>query len=419
MKAEVWGGAGEHGRSCYYVEHQDMAVLLDCGGKKEAAGVYPLLDKTKVNKITAVFLSHAHEDHGVALPLLYELGYAGDVWTTKATYEQLPYYFKAWKSFVEQRGGTVPYAEETTKEITFRFLEDEAPMGEAISITKDIQVTWGASGHMLGSIWLQLHIAGKNVFYSGDYSPESTLLTVDPPSFPTTPDLAIIDAAYGIDTTSQQDLLNVLQDKVAEVLARKGHVLMPVPVFGRSQELWMMFVKRFPQANIAVEKEIAEGLLYWKRWGNWVREDVLMDNRLMKERMTIVSKDEERRELLMKTPHIIFVPGGMMESKISQWYDKQLRNDERNAVLLTGHAAADTYAATLLKHHHGCEVASFRYKIHQGYFDVRHMLNHLQPHITILAHANKAKTDHLADLLHENGYNGLLSLQPGDCINVS
>ncbi|VTR36305.1 Ribonuclease TTHA0252 [Actinobacillus pleuropneumoniae] len=73
----MWGGAGEHGRSAYLLSGSQVHLLLDCGVKKEGAGDYPLIQQEQVPKLDAVFLSHAHEDHSVAIPLLYRLGYEG------------------------------------------------------------------------------------------------------------------------------------------------------------------------------------------------------------------------------------------------------------------------------------------------------------------------------------------------------
>ena len=82
-------GSGENGRNCHLIEYNDKIILLDCGVKREiidgTVGFYPGLTKEIVNKISCVFLSHCHEDHVAALPLLYHLGYKGLVYATKET----------------------------------------------------------------------------------------------------------------------------------------------------------------------------------------------------------------------------------------------------------------------------------------------------------------------------------------------
>lgn len=67
-KLRIWGGAGEHGRSCYVFEGKQHRVMLDCGVKKEGTGQYPVFPPQVAERLTAVLLSHAHEDHSMALP---------------------------------------------------------------------------------------------------------------------------------------------------------------------------------------------------------------------------------------------------------------------------------------------------------------------------------------------------------------
>ena len=110
-QARFWAGPVSTGCSCYFIQHQHTRILLDCGIKKEGSGKYPLLAESEVSRLDAVFLSHAHEDHSMAIPLLYKLGYAGKVWTTRATALQLPAYFTAWKNVVKNQAGDLPYSD--------------------------------------------------------------------------------------------------------------------------------------------------------------------------------------------------------------------------------------------------------------------------------------------------------------------
>ncbi|KAA2301000.1 MBL fold metallo-hydrolase, partial [Clostridioides difficile] len=100
-------------------------LLLDCGIKKEGTGQYPLIDPEIVPQLDAVFLSHAHEDHSVAIPLLYKMGYQGEVWTTRETRAQLSTYFANWRRFAERVGEKLPYDEADEQAIRYRYLEDE------------------------------------------------------------------------------------------------------------------------------------------------------------------------------------------------------------------------------------------------------------------------------------------------------
>lgn len=179
IKLNVWGGAGEHGRSAYLLSGSRYRLLLDCGVKKEGHGEYPLIEPAVVPQLDAVLLSHAHEDHSVAIPLLYKLGYTGEVWTTRETKGQLTTYFRAWRRNMEHAGQSLPYDESDELLIRYRFLEDEAERESWFEMLPGVSVIWGRSGHLAGSVWFGLEMQGRRILYSGDYTSESMLLQAD------------------------------------------------------------------------------------------------------------------------------------------------------------------------------------------------------------------------------------------------
>ncbi|GAS84729.1 MBL fold metallo-hydrolase [Paenibacillus amylolyticus] len=182
IKLNVWGGAGEHGRSAYLLSGSNVRLLLDCGVKKEGTGQYPLIEPEIVPQLDAVFLSHAHEDHSVAIPLLYKMGYQGEVWTTRETRAQLRTYFANWRRFVERMGEELPYDEADEQAIRYRYLEDEVVSLTWFEPIPEVKVMWGRSGHLAGSVWFGVEMEGKRIFYSGDYTSESMLLQADCPA---------------------------------------------------------------------------------------------------------------------------------------------------------------------------------------------------------------------------------------------
>lgn len=430
MKVVVWGGAGEHGRSCYYIQNEDFSVLLDCGGKKEKGGIYPLLDKHLVSKLNAVFLSHAHEDHSMGLPLLYKLGFKGEVWTSKATVAQLPAYFSAWIKYVQVSGGQLPYDLSDIERIRFRYLEDAASAMQWFPIVPGIRACWGASGHMVGSVWLQLEIGQRKVFFTGDYCAEPHLLHLDPPlgemttrrgyNNPSEIDCSIVDAAYGPDSDNQAELVLRIMNKISQVLDRGGHVLLPVPLFGRGQELIMLIGEQLRDVPIAIEPEIAKGFNHFMEWPEWLCPGALdrIKEWMTSNRFVLMTCEADRLEALQSPcPHIIFTTDGMLQSDISRWYYTQLKENALNAILFTGHLSKESYGASI-NGSSTCEVVYYRFKIHQGMPDVCNMLKRMPAKKTLLVHAHKEKTDLLRDSLTNSGYQELYSLSPGESIEI-
>lgn len=48
MRVEVWGGAGEYGRSCYFVKNKETKILFDCGINRSYEDSYPKIEREAV-----------------------------------------------------------------------------------------------------------------------------------------------------------------------------------------------------------------------------------------------------------------------------------------------------------------------------------------------------------------------------------
>lgn len=433
MKLTVWGGAGEHGRSAYLLSGSQVHLLLDCGVKKEGSGDYPMIQQEQVPKLDAVFLSHAHEDHSVAIPLLYRLGYQGEVWTTRETAAQLTAYFASWGDFTARAGVELPYREEDQLAIRYRYLDEEAEKLTWFEALPGVEVMWGRSGHMVGAVWFLVQAEGKRIFYSGDYTSESLLLEDDSPALVDKPssmllDLAIVDAAYGTDTNSQADKLEQLEQKIQSTLQTGGKVLIPVPAAGRGQEMILWAYKKWMNVPIVIEAPLIQGMKRLLNRSEWLRSQVsdqrLRDHlelMLSRNDWTVPASEAERESLLQKHgASIWFVTDGMMQSNLAQWYYRQMSGDTRNLILLTGHVSQGTFGHRLLEHpasYGACAVTKIRYKVHQGLADVRQMITGVPARHTVLVHAEKEETDQLQACLTAettNPHHHIYSLSVGE-----
>lgn len=406
IEVDVWGGAGEHGRSCYRLQAGPISVLLDCGGKKENGGLYPRLVPKRVRELNTVFLSHVHEDHMAALPLLLRHGYAGEVWLTRETYRQLPAYARSWKAYVQAQGRQLPYDSGDWEKLRYRFIDVEAPSGQWLTIQPGLRFCWGPSGHLPGSVWLLLDLNGELVFYSGDYSTESAMLqaSMPHPSLLEGRDigLAIVDAAYGDAPQTQEQNLGELAERLKQVRLRGGHALLPVPASGRGLDLVVELSERLPDFPIAAEAALVNE---WRRWVEpgagrlWLRHDAVERLSRSLDNLIVVASPEQRLELIEGEARIILSPDGMMLAEPARTYGAMLRDDPRNAVLFTGHLSADA----AIKSAAACELSYCRYKVHQGLPDVMTMLRELRPARVLLVHAGVEATRRLDGQLEKSG----------------
>lgn len=216
MKLHIAGGCGEHGRNCFHVIGEHTAFLVDCGQMAgEPGGGYPRLSGEDIADIRCVFLTHSHADHTGALPWLRQQGYSGPVLASKHTLDQLP--------FPVENGIA---------------LEKVCPGGEGSFL--GIRIRWGKTGHCVGSIWYQFDVEERSMLFSGDYTEDTQVFACDLLREKQA-DLAILDCAYGRDTSTYAVCCENLLKRVRQLQESYPLLVFPIPKFGRGTEILRLF----------------------------------------------------------------------------------------------------------------------------------------------------------------------------------
>lgn len=430
------GGSGEEARNCFLLEAGNHTVLLDCGVRREALGefdrVYPALTREIAGRLTAVFLSHAHEDHVAALPYLYELGYRGNVYGTEETIRLAGGFMKKWADFVTSAGGRLPFSVETMNRVAFSTISLGSQVVEGLSVTA------GRSGHMLGSCWLRFEHGGKSLLYTGDMTLAGRLLATD---LPPESDGAVVDCAYAGRTLSQTGQYGALVDLAEEVAAGGGKLLLPVPPNGRGSDILLHLCENLRGVPVYAEANVAAlcGELLKER--KWLRADVCgrisgageesngaglpcgrIDamNRANTFTNAISLPDVQSRSLALSAPGpAVYLTGdGMMSGPAAAAYFEALKGDARNCILITGHTARSALGSRIFEPAFRAQAGlaaraeRLTIKVHLDDQDVIALNRSVRAKKILLFHAPLESTRELTGKLRNLGVDARCGLEP-------
>ena len=242
--------------SNFLVEGAGKKFLVDCGmyqGKAtdEMENEAPFL--YDVNDIDFMLLTHAHIDHSGRIPKLYNEGFRGKVYATKATCDlcsimlpdsgHIQEQENEWKNNKRKRKGEKQKPPLYTAEDATKCLEIFEPVkyDEIIDIDQNIHVRFNDAGHMLGSaiieVWVSENGKTTKAVFTGDLGNNDIPLLASP--------TMIDDADYLIMESTYGDRLHLRNDEkaetflniVSETLDNGGTVVIPSFAVGRTQEI--------------------------------------------------------------------------------------------------------------------------------------------------------------------------------------
>ena len=258
MRIVFHGAAQTVTGSQHLLEVNGSRLLLDCGlyqGKRDESYERNLNFPFNVESIDAVILSHAHIDHAGNLPNLVRRGFAGRIYTTRATadladvmLQDSGHIQESDAEFVNQResrrgphrGPIEPiYTEEDAKRVAEYFKGRD--YGEAFEPVPGVTARLVEAGHILGSAAVSLEIDDKGrrirLWFSGDIGRYRLPLLRDP-VYPDAADYMIMECTYG--DKPHRDPVNAFEefrDVVKRTVNRGGKVIIPAFAVGRTQEL--------------------------------------------------------------------------------------------------------------------------------------------------------------------------------------
>jgi KH/beta-lactamase-domain protein len=352
------GGFAEIGRSCMLLATRESKIILDCGlnvSAKDPLAATPRFDIAGISMedIDAVVLSHAHLDHTGFTPALFKYGYRGPVYCTEPT---LLLMSMLQREYLRHCGSDTFFSEQdidsaVTHTVTLMH-------GIVTDISPDVKLVLSNSGHIIGSTSVHLHIGNgeHNLVYTGDMKFGKTL-TLENASwnFPRV-ETMIIESTYGGKEDimcSREQAEAHLATAIESTVAAGGHVLMPVPAVGISQEL-ILLLDRFTKSGslrtkVLLEKSISEATAVYEAYPEFLSKE--LGNHVLESetsqfgpQFSIVESDT----LKPSEPAIVLAPSSMLVGGPSVDYLKQIANDPRNTVIMLSYQSLDTPGRALL-----------------------------------------------------------------------
>ena len=256
MKITFLGAAKTVTGSNFLVEGAGKRFIVDCGlyqGKitEELANEEDFL--YDVQSIDFMLLTHAHIDHSGRIPKLYNDGFRGPVYATKATCDLCSIMLPdsghiqeneiEWKNRKRVREGLPPLPPLYTAEDAIRTMEIFEPVmyDEIIEIDENIEVRFNDAGHMLGSsiieVWIKEDGETKKIVFTGDLG-NNDIPLLDSPTMIESADYLVMESTYGNRLHIRNDeKVELFLDIVAETLEKGGNVVIPSFAVGRTQEI--------------------------------------------------------------------------------------------------------------------------------------------------------------------------------------
>ena len=367
LSSEEWvritalGGCREVGRTSFILSTAETRVLVDCGGDPGTGGG-PHLELPEAlgagaNSIDAVVVTHAHLDHSAYLPVLFERGYDGPVYTTEPTRDLMGLLQLDSLDRAEREGQAPPYSSERVRAAIKHTIPLE--YGDVTDIAPDIKLTLHDAGHVLGSAIAHFHIGDGlyNVAFSGDVRYGDTRLFDGAVNdFPRVETL-VMESTYGGRNDYQTDWGDSerkLTDLIAATHDRGGTVLIPTPAVGQAQELLLVLEEAIregavPELPVYLDGMIREATAVHTTYPEFLRDD-LTDRVVDTDENPFLAPafervdggDDQRASVADDGPAVVLAPSGTVTGgPVTSWL-RHLGDDPASRLVFVEHQPRGT-----------------------------------------------------------------------------
>ncbi len=365
MNITFHGAAHEVTGSCHLIDTGKKKILLDCGmfqggdfNEGRNADDFPF-DPASIN---AVLVSHAHNDHSGRIPKLIRDGYTGSIYMTKGTaglakliwqdaYKIMTYNNKKFQSPILF---TLEEIDRAVSQCSGVDYHQKVDLGDGdYAIFKD-------AGHILGASFIEIHIGGKVIAFSGDIGNANVPILKETEQLGSV-DVLLCESTYGDrihETTTERK--QIILDLITEGVKRGGTVMIPAFSLERTQELLYELDEMsetdntLPDAPIFLDSPMAiDALPVYKKHPEYYDEHACKKytkgNDFFEFPQLIItrSKQESKEINHRKGPKIVIAGAGMMNGGRIVHHLFRYLSDPKSTLIIVGYQARGTLGRRL------------------------------------------------------------------------
>ena len=352
MKLTFIGAAHEVTGSCILLETGGKNILVDCG-MEQGGDTYENAElPVNASDIDCVLLTHAHIDHSGRLPLLYNHGFRGQIFSTYATSDlcdlmlrdsaHIQEFEATWRNRKAARSGKEPYVPLYTMDDAVRTIKLFCPCKyeQEIEIFPELKVVFKDAGHLLGSASIEVYATEegitKKIVFSGDIGNLYQPILKDP-TYIDKADYVVMESTYGDRSHGETpDYVAEFSRIIQETFDKGGNVVIPSFAVGRTQEL-LYFIRQIK----------AEGRITGHGdFSVYVDSPLAIESTVAFTRNTYDCFDSDTMELINKGVNPLSFPG--LKTTVSSEESKMINFDTAPKIIIS---ASGMCEAGRIRHH--------------------------------------------------------------------